>query len=327
MNKIYETLYIRDFLKENQTNISCLNPHELELLYNNILSNITNKDIEIEKIKEKYKELIDSTQNKSKRFWIDDNDYKIEKDINTIDEIQKARSFLSNKNILVLAGAGMSVDSSLKTFENIINIDKDISYEFEAFDKAIPHVGYSFLKNLEKEKNLFVMTTNIDNLFLKAGFNEDSIYECHGNYSNRLCKNCDILYKNKKEMWECPTCERELIPHFIKIGKPGEFDYDFLKEGEKRLKKWMDDCNNCFTILEVGCGIQVPVLRDYSEMLIESKKNVTLIRVNPSYPYYNQDKMDNNENDKKVSILKMGILDFIKNIENIKNINNITNLN
>lgn len=309
MNKIYETLYIRDFLKEKFQNISFLKPEELEMLYTNIRSSMTINDIE--NIKEKYKELIDSTQHNAKLFWINKDKLKMNSNIDADEEFKKAVSFFSNKNILVLAGAGMSVDSSLKTFENI-NSYQDISYEFESFDKAIPHTGYEFLKKLEKDKNLFIMTTNIDNLFLKAGFNETSIYECHGNYSNRLCKTCNILYKNKKEMWKCPTCETSLVPRFIKIGKPGEFDYAFLEEGEQRLKKWIDSCNNSFTILEIGCGIQVPTLRDYSEMLIESKKDVQLIRINPSYCYYNE---NNDDMAKKISLLKMGILDFIKNIE------------
>lgn len=305
--QIYKTLYIRDLL--DKENISLLTPTQLEEKYKTISSRLElDKDnIWLKNTKEKYQKMIDSTQNTATTFWIEKNDISISDNNKELEkEKKKALSFFSNKNILILAGAGMSVDSSLKTFENIsLSKDKDISYEFDSFDKAIPHDGYVFLKNLKKDKNIFIMTTNIDNLFLKAGFDKNRVYECHGNYSNRWCENCDVLYKNTKE-WKCEKCLRNLTPMFIKLGKPGEIDYSFLKEGEERLKNWMKDCDNNFTILEIGCGVMVPTLRDYSEILLEKYEKVNLIRVNPSHCFY-----FHKNNEKKVSLLEMGILEAI----------------
>lgn len=43
-----------------------------------------------------------------------------------------------------------------------------------------PHEGFNILKELCKNKDYFIVTSNVDGQFQKANFDEDKIYEIHG---------------------------------------------------------------------------------------------------------------------------------------------------
>ena len=83
-----------------------------------------------------------------------------------------------------------------------------------------------------KDKNYFVITTNVESQFKKAGFSFDKVFEVQGNYGYFQCaKGChDKLYDNEsmvKEMVEqtvdckipselvpkCPICGGEMDPN------------------------------------------------------------------------------------------------------------------
>lgn len=55
------------------------------------------------------------------------------------------------------------------------------------YNDADPHDGYSMLKNivnLPRIKDYFIVTTNNDGMFERAGFASEKIWEFHGNIYN-----------------------------------------------------------------------------------------------------------------------------------------------
>lgn len=131
--------------------------------------------------------------------------------------------------IIVLAGAGMSVDSGIPAYrgkdgfwsnELIINNHKInqfdlmshqsfeenpdkswslIGYLIDMFENTTPHKGYFDLLEIIKQKDYFIYTSNIDKQFIKAGYKKDRIVECHGSIYKMQCT--DIL---ERENWQTP---------------------------------------------------------------------------------------------------------------------------
>ena len=130
--------------------------------------------------------------------------------------------------ILIIAGAGMSVDSGIFTYrgsngiweksikvgnENyryseISSLDMWKKYPelawgfkanfYEMMKNNEPHEGYHTLLNYVKNKknnNYFICTSNIDNYFERSGFDKNKIYEAHGSMVRFQCmdKKCSNL--------------------------------------------------------------------------------------------------------------------------------------
>jgi len=91
--------------------------------------------------------------------------------------------------------------------------------QFDRFDEP-PTKLYKDIYTLIKKKDYFVITTNVDSHFEKAGFEKERIFEVQGNYANLQCsKGChkkiyyseDLFTQMVKETKNCkiPTA---LIP-------------------------------------------------------------------------------------------------------------------
>lgn len=137
---------------------------------------------------------------------------------NNLKDAQKA---LNNCDaILIIAGAGMSVDSGIFTYrgsngiwEKSIKVGNEnyryseisslemwkkypeLAWGFKAnfyemMKNNEPHEGYYTLLNYVKNKvneNYFICTSNIDNYFERAGFDKNKIYEAHGTMKMYQC--------------------------------------------------------------------------------------------------------------------------------------------
>ena len=267
----------RQLLKSN-IDVSLLSPKELE----DIL--LSFRDESVDELP-KLKTLWDLTENISKDFWLDN---IIDCPLNENIEMTKAKKFLSNP-ILIIAGSGMSSDSNIPTFQGRGILDYDI------YKNSLPDVNYHKLRSLSEDS--FVLTSNVDKLFSKSNFK--NIFEIHGNVSDYFCSKCQKVSGN--------ICCKESIPFLIKLGHKYQNVYDsYLSEKENELKKWIDSKEK-ITILEIGCGIHIPVLRDYSEILLEKEK-FSLIRVNPDHCCISDNLRD------KTSLVKMKISEFLKKI-------------
>tara|TARA_B100001173_G_C15922465_1_gene519168 strand:+ start:40 stop:900 length:861 start_codon:yes stop_codon:yes gene_type:complete len=142
--------------------------------------------------------------------------------------LKESKEIIKNCDaLLVIAGAGMSVDSGIFTYRGsngIWNKSIQIGKEFYRYDEisslkmwkeypelawgfkanfyemmkeSEPHEGYYTLLNYVKNRlnnNYFICTSNIDNYFERSGFEKDKIYEVHGTMKLLQCmdKKCSL---------------------------------------------------------------------------------------------------------------------------------------
>ena len=228
--------------------------------------------------------------------------------------------------IIVFAGAGMGVDSGLEQYraanglwsKSILINDKEIPYKdllcHESFDSmpeqswafvallidqykhAIPHKGFDILLNLVKDREYFIVTSNCDEQFQKAGFDTDKIWECHGSIFNMQC--LDILERNVyktptleldtvsivllSDVPKCPTCGMNCRPNLYLF-------YDWFWVSNKSVaqqisyNKWQKDIKATgkkIVALEIGAGKTIDTLRKAARSFMG--EDIPLIRINPN---------------------------------------------
>ncbi|AIN93673.1 SIR2 family NAD-dependent protein deacylase [Treponema putidum] len=91
-----------------------------------------------------------------------------------------------------------------------------------------PKPVYEDLFSLVKDKDYFVLTTNVDHCFQKAGFDKERLFYTQGDYGLFQCSEpChEKTYDNEKQiraMWEFRQrmeIPAELVPHCPVCGKP-----------------------------------------------------------------------------------------------------------
>ena len=134
-------------------------------------------------------------------------------------EVKKLQSLIDNAtNIVFFGGAGVSTESGIKDFRS-----KDGLYELESkygvpYETILSHTYYRYhtdtffefyrefmivttakpnpahlyLAELEKKKNLTIITQNIDGLHQKAG--SKKVLELHGSIERNYCERCGKFY-------------------------------------------------------------------------------------------------------------------------------------
>lgn len=234
--------------------------------------------------------------------------------------ISSILSLLMNADaVAIFAGAGMGVDSGLEQYRNnsgiwekTINLEgtyinqmelsthqaylNNTSYAWKflreritKFNETQPHLGYYELLNFVKNKEYFIITTNVDEQFQKAGFSEDRIFEIHGSVFDMQCTiPCEqeiwptLLHES--EIPVCPSCRNVARPNILLFN-----DWYWVSMKARAQQKAYKTWNEKFFLkyktsiaLEIGAGKTINTLRNASENLV---KNIyPLIRVNP-YDY------------------------------------------
>ena len=250
--------------------------------------------------------------------------------------------FKKYDNILVLSGAGFGIDAGLPDYEDMHRLSDEMAQQFDIEPHVIespdfykqnprtawgikayimdmfltkkPHSGYFKLKELLQDKNHFIVTSNIDDHFRDAGFDESKLYEIHGRLKILQCVNrsCNL----KHNLWplkEIPVQENKILKSKIpKCGWCGDYarpnvcftdDASFsnkLRDCQKaKYNAWIKHVANKrkpnLLILEIGCGrhknsIGVNKLEDGSFRILSKElafpkvfdeSNLKVIRVNP----------------------------------------------
>ena len=161
---------------------------------------------------------------------------------------------------------------------------------------------YNNLYNLVKDKEYFVLTTNVDGQFLKAGFDSNKVFEVQGSLTKIQCSRAchNKLYDDTemiKEMLEknedikipselvpkCPVCGEEME---VNLRKDNFFvEDDYWEEHQNSYEKFINDNKNKkILFLEFGAGFNTPgIIRYPFEDLTYKLSNVFLIRVNDKY--------------------------------------------
>lgn len=160
---------------------------------------------------------------------------------------------------------------------------------------------YIELLTLVKNKEYFVITTNVDAQFYKAGFEKNRIWAVQGDYGrlqcsvgchNKLYDNEAIVTKMVNEQSDCKIPDR-LIPQCPVCGGNMEVNirkdmyfvqdedwYSAANEYESFLKT---NKNKSIVFLELGVGYNTPgIIRYPFEKYAKAFKNSFLIRINLS---------------------------------------------
>ncbi len=246
-------------------------------------------------------------------------------------DILKIKRIIKDADAIVIgAGAGLSTSAGInygtKNFKenfpelvkkyNMTDMYTSSFYEFkteeERWSYLAKHINYLYnvkakavyknLYDLVKDKNYFVITTNVDGQFLKAGFDEKKVFETQGSLSKMQCsKAChnklydDLRLVNEmlKEDKDCKIPSR-LVPYCPRCGEKMDVnlrkdEYFVEDDAWHRLndayKKFINDNKDKnMVFLELGVGFNTPgIIRLPFEEMTLNFKGAYLIRVNDKY--------------------------------------------
>lgn len=159
------------------------------------------------------------------------------------------------------------------------------------------------LLKLVENKDHFVLTTNVDGCFYKAGFNKSKVFMIQGDYGKFQCeKPChNKLYDNEKVINDmvasqkdckiptsmipkCPICGRNFEANLRK----DEFfvEDDYWNQCNLKYNQFLKKLKGTrFVLIEIGVGFNTPgIIRYPFEQLTYNEPNATLIRINKDYP-------------------------------------------
>ncbi len=237
-----------------------------------------------------------------------------------------AKAIREAEIFIITAGAGMGVDSGLPDFRgdqgfwNAYPMYERLGLSFtdcanpEQFERApafgwgfyghrtnlyrstVPHQGFHIIQRwIQRNKaDYFVVTSNVDGQFQKAGYPEDRIVEVHGSIHHLQC-----LEPCSRNIWEnheeilinmdtmrsisipgCPYCRGVSRPNILMFG-----DWSWISDRTDQQRKRFDHFLGSHqgkrtVILEMGAGRAIPTIRYTSEQLGEADGS-TVIRINP----------------------------------------------
>jgi len=220
------------------------------------------------------------------------------------------------QNIVVITGAGISVESGIQPFrgknglwnENPTEIATNryfrsntsaflqwYYHRFVSCKDALPNIAHEILA----KNNVKVITQNIDNLHFKAGHSSEHLIEIHGNINYK--RTIHAQYRNELELadWDSiddHNLEQELFKLF-KISNQGVinevnsyrphillFDeyYTELYQYEE-AHQWMDEAD---TIIFMGTSNSVGFTYGALQLTINNGKKTMVVDPNPA-PSFN----------------------------------------
>lgn len=167
-----------------------------------------------------------------------------------------------------------------------------------------PKPVYNELFELVKDKDYFVITTNVDHCFQKAGFDKERLFYTQGDYGlfqcsvpchNKTYDNEEIVRRmaeNQRDM-KIPS---ELVPKCPVCGKPMTMN---LRSDDKFVEDegWKKACRNYerfiaensgkkVVFLELGVGFNTPAIIKYPFLnFVLKNENASYVCVNKDFAY------------------------------------------
>ncbi|MBM6739234.1 SIR2 family NAD-dependent protein deacylase [Faecalicatena fissicatena] len=144
-----------------------------------------------------------------------------------------------------------------------------------------PRPVYEELLELVKDRDYFVLTTNVDHCFQKAGFDKEGLFYTQGDYGLFQCMEpcCQETWDNEKavrEMLESQENMRipsELVPHCPHCGRPMTMnlraddsfvqDEGWYRAAERYSRFQREHEGMKILYLELGVGYNTPVIIKY----------------------------------------------------------------
>lgn len=173
------------------------------------------------------------------------------------------------------------------------------------YTEALPL--YQQLLKLVRDKDYFVITTNVDGQFRKAGFDAERLFEVQGDYAylqGKTGKSGKVYYSEElfrqmvreEQNGRIPTA---LIPRDPESGEKMDIhvrkDLYFVEDeawqcAQGNYYDWLErnisgQSTSNVVLLELGVGFNTPtIIRFPFERLANKYRNVSLIRFNRDYP-------------------------------------------
>jgi NAD-dependent SIR2 family protein deacetylase len=170
--------------------------------------------------------------------------------------------------------------------------------------KAPPHPVYGRLLDLVRNKDYFVMTSNVDEMFVKNGFEEERVFTPQGSYAlmqclkpctnttwptkpiiSRILPNIDPDTQEVTDPEVIPRCPNCGGPVFMNVRGGDWFLEDPYVEQAERFSEWVRRKRGRLLALEIGAGFNTPsVIRWPIERVVHFHPEAHLIRVNLQWP-------------------------------------------
>lgn len=245
--------------------------------------------------------------------------------------LQRAAQIVNEAEVFVItAGAGMGVDSGLPDFRgdhgfwqayppyarlglsftdcaNPEHFQRDPAFGWgfyghrtNLYRETVPHEGFHILHQWITRNNAeyFVVTSNVDGQFQKAGFDDERILEVHGSIHWLQCQTpcCKTIWFNDEVIPvdetsmraghtpRCPSCKAVSRPNILMFG-----DWHWLEERTDRQEQRFNTFLKGITerrvaVIEMGAGCAIPTIRATSERIGWKLEQATVIRINPREP-------------------------------------------
>jgi NAD-dependent SIR2 family protein deacetylase len=231
--------------------------------------------------------------------------------------------------LAITAGAGMGVDSGLPDFRgdegfwmayppyerlgisfvdaaNPAHFERDPAFGWgfyghraHLYRETRPHDGFAILQRWIERSHLpsFVVTSNVDGQFQKAGFAPDRVLEVHGSIHHLQCTDpCSgAIWPNEEDVPvdeatmraqripRCPRCRGVARPNILMFGD-GTWLHARSHAQHARFEAWVDEHGgDRLFVIELGAGTAIPTIRWQSEQL-GGRPGATVVRVNPREP-------------------------------------------
>jgi NAD-dependent SIR2 family protein deacetylase len=171
------------------------------------------------------------------------------------------------------------------------------------YRSTIPHAGFHIIKKwIERNcAEYFVVTSNVDGQFQKAGYADDRIVEVHGSIHHLQCQtpcdsriwpNDEVIPVDETSMRarhcpRCPECHAVSRPNILMFG-----DWSWLPDRariqEHRFEQFLEaHSHKRMAVIEMGAGCAIPTIRATSERIGWNYENAMVIRINPREPDIN----------------------------------------
>lgn len=249
-------------------------------------------------------------------------------------DLEEARSWLRDPDrILIAAGAGLSAAAGFDYADEDRFAELFPALHRAGFRRRYELIGYPLpprhqwgfwavhatdirfgtepsplyldLRRLVGDRTPFVLTSNVDQLFVRNGFDAEAIYTPQGDYGLAQCLvPCTREVWSSKELLQTALANldsttgettEDAVPACPKCGGPVSLNVfagswyinDHFQPGRARLVQWLDDAvakRDRLLIIELGAGFNTPgVVRWPMEQLVQADPAARLIRINPDF--------------------------------------------
>lgn len=211
-------------------------------------------------------------------------------------EIGRLRTALEEADAVVIgAGAGLSTSAGFTyAGERFRAHFSDFAAKYDFSDMySGGFYPYETLLELVRDKDYFVLTTNVDHCFQKAGFDKKRLFYTQGDYGLFQCSEpcCQETYDNEELVCEMVQQQKdmrvpiELVPHCPYCGKPMTMnlraDNTFVQDegwhqAAERYSNFLCTRDGLKTLyLELGVGYNTPGIIKYPfwQMTLKNHQN------------------------------------------------------